>query len=44
MTQRIDKALIAQENQKQMAALQEDYDALANKLARQDIDIEKITT
>ncbi|WP_143873134.1 L-rhamnose catabolism isomerase [Catenovulum sediminis] len=43
MTQRIDKALIAEQNDKLMPALLEDYDALARKLARQDIDIERIT-
>ena len=43
MTQRIDKALIAEKNNKLMPALQEDYDALANKLARDNIDIEAIT-
>ncbi|MBL4630065.1 MAG: sugar isomerase, partial [Paraglaciecola sp.] len=43
MTNRIDKDLIASQNQALMSEVQEDYDALANKLARQNIDIEKIT-
>jgi len=43
MTNRIDKHLIDQANTKDMTALQEDYDALANQLARKDIDIEQIT-
>ncbi|MCU4674146.1 L-rhamnose catabolism isomerase [Catenovulum sp. 2E275] len=43
MTQRIDKAFIAEQNEKLMPGVQEDYDALARKLARQDIDIEQIT-
>jgi len=44
MVQRIDKAIIAEENSKREAALQEDYAALGNKLARQGLDIEAITT
>ncbi len=43
MTQRIDKALIAEQNKNLIPALQDDYDALANKLARQGVDIEAIT-
>ena len=43
MVQRIETSLIAEENDKAMTALREDYDALANKLARADIDIEAIT-
>lgn len=43
MTQRIDKALIAEQNKNLIPALQDDYDALANKLARQGVDIETIT-
>jgi len=43
MTQRIDKALITDENAKLLSDLNEDYQALGNKLARNDINIEDIT-
>lgn len=43
MTLRIDKGLIAEQNDKLLADVQQDYDALGAKLARQDIDIEAIT-
>jgi len=43
MTQRIEKALIADENAKLLSDLNEDYQALGNKLARNDINIEDIT-
>ncbi len=43
MFQRIDKNLIKEENAKQTGFLNEDYDALANKLARKNIDIEQVT-
>ena len=43
MTQRIDKALITDENAKLLSDLNEDYQALGNKLARNDINIEEIT-
>lgn len=43
MTVRIDKALIAELNQKQEQFLKEDYEALGNQLARQDINIDDIT-
>ena len=43
MVQRIEKSLINDQNNSEMAALQADYDALGNKLARADIDIETIT-
>ncbi|CAM4057638.1 MULTISPECIES: L-rhamnose catabolism isomerase [Pseudoalteromonas] len=43
MTQRIDKALIADENAKLLSDLNEDYQALGNKLARNDINIEEVT-
>lgn len=43
MVQRIKKSLIADQNDSAMAALQTDYDALGNKLARADIDIETMT-
>ncbi|TLU65750.1 L-rhamnose catabolism isomerase [Thalassotalea litorea] len=43
MTQRIDKALIAEENAKLAGFLKEDYEALGNQLARDDINIEDIT-
>lgn len=45
MTQnRIDKALIAEQNAKTQANVQEDYEALGNKLARDNINIEDITS
>lgn len=43
MFQRIDKNLIKEENAKQTGFLNEDYDALASKLARKNIDIEQVT-
>ncbi|WP_377110308.1 L-rhamnose catabolism isomerase [Pseudoalteromonas sp. R86517] len=43
MTQRIDKSLIADENAQLLSDLNEDYQALGNKLARNDINIEDIT-
>ncbi|MDP5031525.1 MAG: L-rhamnose catabolism isomerase [Paraglaciecola sp.] len=43
MTQRIDKSLIAEQNAKLEGFLQEDYAALGNKLARDNINIEEIT-
>lgn len=43
MTQRIDKSLIADENSQLLSDLNEDYQALGNKLARNDINIEDIT-
>ncbi|MFY8328181.1 L-rhamnose catabolism isomerase [Pseudoalteromonas sp. ZZD1] len=43
MTQRIEKALIDDENAKLLSDLNEDYQALGNKLARNDINIEEIT-
>jgi L-rhamnose isomerase/sugar isomerase len=43
MVQRIEKAFIAEENAKTMSAVQEDFDALGNKLARQGLNIEDIT-
>ena len=43
MTQRIDKSLIAEQNAKLEGFLQEDYAALGNKLARDNINIEDIT-
>ena len=43
MVQRIKKSLIADQNDSAMAALQIDSDALGNKLARADIDIETLT-
>lgn len=43
MTQRIDKAIITDENAKLLSDLNEDYQALGNKLARNDINIEEIT-
>lgn len=43
MTQRIDKALITDGNAKLLSDLNEDYQALGNKLARNDINIEEIT-
>lgn len=43
MTQRIDKALIAEQNAALESNLKEDYDALGNKLAREGINIEDIT-
>ncbi|MDC9526798.1 L-rhamnose catabolism isomerase [Pseudoalteromonas sp. Angola-30] len=43
MTQRIDKSLIADENAQLLSDLNEDYQALGNKLARIDINIEDIT-
>ena len=43
MSQRIEKALIADENAKLLSDLNEDYQALGNKLARNDINIEDIT-
>ncbi|RDV25460.1 L-rhamnose catabolism isomerase [Alteromonas aestuariivivens] len=43
MTIRIDKALIAEQNDKLLSDLQEDYQALGNKLARSDINIDEIT-
>jgi L-rhamnose isomerase/sugar isomerase len=43
MTQRIDKALISDENVKLEKHLNEDYQALGNQLARQDINIDDIT-
>jgi L-rhamnose isomerase/sugar isomerase len=43
MTQRIDKSLISDENAHLLSELNEDYQALGNKLARNDINIEDIT-
>ena len=43
MTQRIDKALIAEENAKLESYLKEDYQALGNQLARKNINIDDIT-
>ena len=43
MTQRIDKALIAEENAKLEGFLKEDYEALGAKLARENINIDEIT-
>ncbi|MBB1455661.1 L-rhamnose catabolism isomerase [Pseudoalteromonas sp. SG43-5] len=43
MTQRIDKSLISDGNAKLLSDLNEDYQALGNKLARNDINIEDIT-
>lgn len=43
MTFRIDNALIAEQNDKLSNELQQDYDALAAKLERSGLDIEKIT-
>lgn len=43
MTQRISQDLIAAENKNSLGYLQEDFAALANKLDRQNIDIEEIT-
>ncbi|UTA48353.1 L-rhamnose catabolism isomerase [Simiduia sp. 21SJ11W-1] len=40
---RINADLVAEHNQAQIAHVQEDYDALANQLARRDIDINAIT-
>lgn len=42
--QRIDKAIIAEQNAKLEANLQEDYQALGNKLARDNINIDEITS
>ena len=39
---RIDRALVAQENQKSIAHVEADYDALARQLQRQNIDIDQI--
>lgn len=44
MVQRIDQSLVAEQNSAAMPALQQDFDALAVKLARDHIDIEVITT
>lgn len=43
MTQRIDKALIAEQNAKLEGFVKEDYEALGNKLARDGINIDEIT-
>ncbi|EWH10479.1 putative sugar isomerase [Catenovulum agarivorans DS-2] len=43
MTTRIDKALIAEQNAKLEGFVKEDYEALGNKLAREDINIDDIT-
>ena len=44
MTQhRIDKALIAEQNAKTQAFVNEDYEALGNKLARMNVNIDDIT-
>ncbi|WP_016956580.1 L-rhamnose catabolism isomerase [Catenovulum agarivorans] len=43
MTTRIDKALIAEQNAKLEGFVKEDYEALGNKLAREDINIDEIT-
>ena len=40
---RIKKSFIAEQNEKQLKALQQDYDALGQKLARADLDIETLT-
>ena len=39
---RIDRALVAQENQKSIAHVEADYDALARQLQRRNIDIDQI--
>lgn len=41
--QRIDKALIAEQNAKTQAFVNEDYEALGNKLARMNVNIDDIT-
>ncbi|MFP3425751.1 L-rhamnose catabolism isomerase [Pseudoalteromonas sp. SIMBA_162] len=43
MTQRIDKSIISDENAQLLSDLNEDYQALGNKLARNNINIEEIT-
>ena len=43
MLRRIDASIISDDNEKLKGHLDADYAALADKLARQDIDIEKIT-
>ncbi len=43
MAYRIDKSLISDQNSSLLVALQDDYDALSNKLARTGIDIDVIT-
>jgi L-rhamnose isomerase/sugar isomerase len=43
MTTRIDKELIAQENAKLESFVNEDYEALGNKLSRQGVNIDEIT-
>ncbi|MBL4837094.1 MAG: hypothetical protein JKY34_05905 [Kordiimonadaceae bacterium] len=43
MTQRIDQALVASENDKQAEALKQDFDALGETLSRSGLDIEALT-
>ena len=43
MLRRIDSALISEKNEELYSNLKTDYDALAEKLARDGIDIEKFT-
>ena len=43
MTFRVDKGLIAEHNNSKLKDVQEDYDALANKLARNNVNIDDLT-